>query len=209
MKAIVGKKIGMTQVFTEDGKKHAVTVLDVSDVVVSKHLKNQDSITHVEIGMGRRRKPTKADQGNYKQLSYVPQFKVVLKAKENDEAPEVGTIIGANVFEIGEKVDVSGVTKGKGFQGVMKRWGFHGGPKTHGGPTGKMRAGGSIGSGTTPGNVVKGKKMPGHMGNANKTIQNLKIVQVDEENSLIAVAGAIPGANGSYLVVTKAIKSKQ
>lgn len=199
----------MTQVFTEDGKKKAVTVVDVSDVIVSKHLMDGEQVTHVEIGLGAKKKPAKADAGNYKRLGKVPAYKRTIKLDETEtEIPEIGTAISANIFEIGDKVDVIGKTKGKGFQGVMKRWNFKGGPATHGGPTGKMRHGGSIGAGTTPGRVVKGKKMAGHMGDDRQTIQNLRIVQVDEESNLIAVAGSIPGPNGAYVMIKQAKFSK-
>jgi large subunit ribosomal protein L3 len=209
MKTLIGKKIGMTQVYAEDGTKTAVTVVDVSEVVVSKHLqaKPGEAVTHVEIGKGARKKPIKADAGNYKATGKVPYFKRAIKLN-GDEITEIGTVLGANIFEVGEKVDVIGTTKGKGFQGAMKRHGFHGGPRTHGGPTGKMRAPGSIAPGTTPGRIYKGKKMPGHMGDVKKTVQNLKVVKVDQENNLIAIAGAIPGANGTYVLITKAVRYK-
>jgi large subunit ribosomal protein L3 len=207
MKAILGKKIGMTQVFADDGRKHTVTVISVADVVVSKHLraKGSDQVSHVEIGIGNKKKADKASTGNYKEVGKVPSFKVAIKNNSESEVPAVGTVIGANIFAIGDKVNAIGTTKGKGFQGVVKRHNFRGGPNTHGGPTGKMRGPGSIGAGTTPGNVIKGKKMGGHMGDIRKTIQNLKIIDVNQEENLIAVSGSIPGANGTYILI-KAVR---
>lgn len=200
MKAILGKKVGMTKIFEANGKATSVTVVDVSNTVISKHLKSGETVTHIELGKDKKKNARKVDLGNYKTLDFVPRFKRVFKLDSNTEASEVGTELKASVFTIGDVVEVTAISKGKGFQGVMKRWGFKGTKRTHG-QSDRMRAPGSIGSGTTPGRVIKGKKMPGRMGRDQKTIKNLRIVEVLEEDGLIAVSGSLPGYNGSYLII--------
>jgi large subunit ribosomal protein L3 len=200
MKVILGKKVGMTQVYSENGKAIPVTVVDVSENVVAKVLKNGEAATHIELGMGKKKKSSKSDAGNYKALSFVPQFKRVFKLKKDESAPEVGSEVKADTFSIGDKVQVTGVTKGKGFAGVVKRWGFAGGPRTHG-ASDRERAPGSIGSRTIPGRVFKGKKMGGHMGVKNKTVSGLKIVQVLPEENLIAIEGSIPGPEKGLVII--------
>ncbi len=199
MNAILGKKIGMTQVYSENGMAIPVTVIDVSNNVVSKVLNNA---THVEIGKDKTKNPIKSDEGNYKALSFVPRFKKVFKLLEGETAPEVGTELKADTFAVGQKIQVSAVTKGKGFQGVVKRWGFAGGPRSHG-ASDRERAPGSLGTRTIPGRVFKGKKMGGHMGARNRTISGLKVVKVMAEENLIAVEGAVPGPNKGYVIIKK------
>lgn len=209
MKAIIGKKIGMTHLFSEDGKQVPVTVLEVSEVKVAKHLNRGDQTTHVEIAKDKSKHSNKADTGNYQQLGYVPNFKFIFKpSTEQVTELTIGSEIAADIFAVGDTVDVISDSKGKGFQGGVKRWGFHGGPKTHG-QSDRNRAPGSIGSGTTLGRVFKGTKMGGHMGAKRKTVQNLKVVAVDVQDKLLAVSGAIPGANGSYVIVKSAVKAKR
>lgn len=196
-KIILGKKIGMTQIFSETGEVLPVTVLDVSDNYISRHVKaTKEGVSHYEIGKDKKRIVNKSEKGLYQEQT--PKFKVVVKQSEN--LPEVKSIVDIDSFKEGEKVSVIGITKGKGFQGVVKRWGFHGGPRTHG-ASDRERAPGSIGLRTIPGRVFKGKKMGGHMGVALKNIKNLKIVKLDKENNLMLVSGAVPGARGSYLIV--------
>lgn len=199
MKALIGKKIGMTQIYKEDGTAVAVTVLDVADNVVSRYIKDGENVTHVEIGRGKEKKSNKADTGNYKALQFVPKVKQVFKTN-SDELGEVGKQLNATLFEEGEKVTVIGTTKGKGFQGVMKRWNFKGGKRTHG-QSDRDRAPGSIGSGTTPGRVLKGKKMAGRMGREKETRKNIAVVAIMPEDNVIAVKGSLPGFNGSYVVI--------
>ncbi len=200
MKVILGKKVGMTQIFNDNGVAVPVTVVDVSENVVAKVLKTGEAATHIELGMGKEKKSLKADLGNYKTLNFVPRFKKVFKLKSGEVAPEEGSEIKADTFAIGDKVQVTGVTKGKGFAGVVKRWGFHGGPRTHG-ASDRERAPGSLGSRTIPGRVFKGKKMGGHMGVKNKTISGLKIMQVLPEENLIAVEGSIPGPRKGLVII--------
>lgn len=202
MKVTLGKKIGMTQVYTDKGRAVPVTLVDVSDVKVTKHLKDVNGGEIVELGIDSQKSPNKADTNNYKEVGFVPRFKFAYQVKEGEvENLPVGSEIETTLFNEGEVVDVIGVTKGKGFQGVVKRHGFKGGPKTHGGTTGKHRSPGSIGSGTTPGRVVKGKKMAGRMGNERQTTQNLQVTLVNTEEKVIGVKGAIPGHNGTYVII--------
>ena len=201
MKALIGKKIGMTQIFTEDGRSVVGTILDVSDNYISRELKAGDSVTHIEIGKGKKKNPSKSEDGIYKTLNHVPQVKNVVKVKAQDSAA-LNTELKADVFTVGDKVQVYGETKGKGFAGVVKRHGFHGGPKTHG-QSDRQRAPGSIGNRTIPGRVYKGKRMGGHMGTISKNIKNLKILVVDAKEGLLVVSGSIPGANKSYILVTE------
>lgn len=201
MKALIGKKIGMTQIFESNGDSFAVTVLDVSENFVSKTLKNGESNTHVEISKDKKVKRTnKADIGNYKTLGFVPKYKSMLKS--SDDLAEA-TELKADIFAVNDVVKVSGTTKGKGYRSGIQRWGFAGGPKTHG-ASDRERAPGSLGTRTIPGRVFKGKKMAGHVGTRNKTVSNLKIAFVDVENNLIAVKGSIPGPKNSYVLIKEA-----
>lgn len=211
MKALIAKKIGMTHIFTQEGIQVPVTVLDVSEVKVVKKLMKGDVATHVEIGAGNSKKANQADKGNYKTVGTVPSVKFMIKLGKNTEelqAKEIGTEIGADIFAVGDRIDIIGTSKGKGFQGVVKRYGFKGGPATHG-QSDRHRAPGSIGSGTTLGRVFKGTKMGGHMGDEQKTISNLTVAGVDAEKRLIWVAGSIPGKNGNYVVIKSAVKQKR
>lgn len=191
----------MTHIYDEQGTQVPVTVFDVSGVKVTKQLKSNDQVTHLEIGKDAQKKTNKADAGNYKELGFVPAYKSMIKVAGESNDMNVGTELSANIFAIGDKVKVTATNKGKGFQGVVKRWGFHGGPKTHG-QSDRWRAPGSIGSGTTLGRVFKGTKMGGHMGNVQQSIRNLKIVGVDEEKNLILIGGSVPGKTGSYALIS-------
>lgn len=202
MKVLIGTKVGMTQSYNQDtAKATPVTVLDVSENVISKLIKDAEGkVTHVEFGKGKVKNANKADEGNYKTLKFVPRFKTVEKIKGETSELEEGKEVNPDVFTSGDEIDVEGITKGKGFSGVMKRWNFKGGKRTHG-QSDRDRAPGSIGSGTTPGRVYKGKKMAGHMGNEKQTVKRLRIVDVDVENKLISVSGSVPGPNGSNVII--------
>ncbi len=201
MKALLGKKIGMTQLFSEEtGESTPVTVVDVSGNVVARHNKLSDKITHIELGKDKQKNANKVDLGNYKKLNFVPRFRKFIKVDE--EISEIGTELKADIFQVGDIVEVSGVSKGKGFQGVMKRWNFHGGKATHG-QSDRLRAPGSISSGTTLGRIFKGQKMAGRMGGDNMTIKNLKIMDIDSENGLISISGSIPGNKNGYIFIKK------
>lgn len=198
MKIIIGLKKEMTQVFMEDGTVVPVTIVDVSEVYVAAKKEVEEGIATVLLGKGKKKSPNKAETGKFKNLGFVPQY--LKEGKVSVDGYDEGKQVSADVFASQDKVDVTGISKGKGFQGVVKRWGFHGGPKTHG-QSDRHRAPGSIGSGTTPGRVYKGKKMGGHMGDETKTVQNLRIIVVDTEHGLIAVKGSLPGSKGSLVII--------
>lgn len=200
---VIGKKKEMTQLFQEDGKVVPCTIIDVSGVkVVGKRSKAKDGYEAIILGLGKKKRPTKAEVGKYKGLKYVPQYVREFRLEKSEEGFKTGEEVKLDRFKVGDKIYVTGTTKGKGFQGVVKRWGFHGGDRTHG-QSDRERAPGSIGAGTDPGRVFKGKKMPGHMGNRAKTVLNLKVVKVDDKNSLLCVKGAVPGGRNSILKIYK------
>lgn len=190
MKYILGIKKGMTRVFDGD-KSVAVTVVDVDGCKVSFADDNG-----YELGIGTKRGNV-ATVGKYKQYGSVPRFTHWVSDKL-DDGVEVGSEVVLDTFEKGKKVDVKGVTKGKGFAGVVKRWGFAGGPKTHG-QSDRLRAPGSIGAGTDPGRVLKGKRMAGRMGGDQMTVKNKMIV--DRKDNYILVSGAVPGSKGSQVLI--------
>ncbi len=202
MKGLIGKKIGMTQVFTENGKSVPVTVLQVGPcTVVQKKTVDTDGYYAIQIGFEevKEKKVTKPVLGHFKKRNLSP-FRVLKEIRwEKDPEFNEGDVIGADIFEGIKKVDVTGYTKGRGFAGVQKRWGFHGGPGSHGSTF--HRAPGSSGATTYPGRVLKGKKYPGHYGNKKKTVLGLEVIGVDKEKNIILVKGSVPGYNGSYVVV--------
>ena len=207
-KGLIGKKIGMTQLFDEKGNVIPVTVLEVGPcAVVQKKTEEKDGYNAVQLGFGdmkvnRVNKPMK---GHFAKADVAPK-KVLKEFRLADtSAVNVGDIIKADVFAAGDKVDVSGTSKGKGYAGAIKRWNFGRLKETHGtGPVARHQ--GSMGACSDPSRVFKGKKMPGHLGAEKVTVQNLDVVKVDAENNLIAVKGAVPGAKGGYIVITNAVK---
>ena len=208
-KAIIGKKIGMTQIFDEKGNVVPVTVVEAGPCVVSqlKTVEN-DGYEAVQLGFGdiKAKHVTKPLAGHFKKADVAP--KRILKEFRFDDcsAFELGQIIKADVFESGNKVDVTGKSKGKGYAGVIKRWNFGRLKETHGsGPV--ARHGGSMGACSSPSRVWKGKKMAGHLGAEKVTVLNLSVVKVDAENNLLAIKGAVPGPNGGYVVVRDSVKA--
>ena len=207
-KGLIGKKIGMTQFFDEKGNVVPVTVLEVGPcAVVQKKTTETDGYNAVQLGYGdmkvtRVNKPMK---GHFAKADVAPK-KVLKEFRLADvESVKVGDILKADIFAAGEKVDVSGTSKGKGYAGAIKRWNFGRLKETHGtGPVARHQ--GSMGACSDPSRVFKGKKMPGHLGAEKVTVQNLDVVKVDAENNLIAVKGAVPGAKGGYVVITNAVK---
>ncbi len=207
-KAIMAKKIGMTQVFSDNGALIPVTVLEAGPcVVVQKKSIENDGYKAVQVGFtdAKVKQMTKPEKGHFDKAGvaakkYLKEFRL-----ENAEAFEIGAEIKADIFEAGDKVDVSGISKGKGYQGTIKRYNHHRGPMGHGSKS--HRVVGSMSSATTPGRVKKGKKMPGHMGSANVTIQNLEIVRADAEKNLILIKGAVPGPKGSIIVIKDSVKA--
>ncbi len=208
-KAIIGKKIGMTQIFDEKGKVVPVTVIEAGPCVVSqKKTIENDGYAAIQMGFGdiKPHKVNKPMKGHFDKSDVAPKRYLREFRLENIEAINVGDIIKADVFSEGEKIDVIGTSKGKGYAGVIKRWNFRRLKETHGtGPV--VRHGGSIGACSDPSRVFKGKKMAGHLGAERVTVQNLTIVKVDKENNLIAIKGAVPGANGGVVLIRDSIKA--
>jgi large subunit ribosomal protein L3 len=207
---IVGRKSGMTRVFTEDGASIPVTVVEVSPnrVTQIKELDN-DGYRAIQVTAGSRKaaKVSKSEAGHFSKAGVEAGNGLwEFRLGTADEAPEVGSELTVERFEVGQKVDVSGKSKGKGFQGVIKRYNFQMQDATHGNSL-AHRAPGSIGQCQTPGRVFKGKKMSGHMGAENVTTQGLEIVRVDAERSLLLIKGAVPGAPGGDVIVRPAVKA--
>ena len=208
-KAIIGKKIGMTQIFDENGKVIPVTVVQAGPCVVSqKKTVETDGYNALQLGYGdiRPKLVNKPLKGHFDKSDLAPK-KTLREFRFADiSAYNVGDIIKADVFESGEKVDVTGTSKGKGWAGVIKRWNFRRLKETHGsGPV--VRKGGSIGACSDPSRVFKGKKMSGHLGAERVTVQNLAVVKVDVENNLIAIKGAVPGPKGGIVFIRNSVKA--
>lgn len=207
MQGLIGKKVGMTQVFDANGCRVAVTVLEVGPcVVVQKKTVDKDGYDAVQLGFGEHKEKNvgKAALSRFKKVGSTPRMWLREFTLDKGEEVKEGDAVTAAIFEGVSYVDVTGTTKGRGFQGVMKRHLMRGGPMTHGGHS-KRRIG-SNGQNAFPARVLKGKRMPGHMGNVRMTQQNLKVVQVRAAENLILINGAIPGANGCVIVVNKALK---
>ena len=205
MSGIIGKKLGMTSIFTEDGKNIPCTVIEAGPCVVTQvRTEEVDGYTAVQLGFGeaRDKSTTNALKGHFKKAGTSPKRKLA-EFKGFDSGLELGDEVAADVFEVGEFVDVTGTSKGKGFQGVVKRHGFAGvGQATHG-QHNRLRAPGSIGAASYPARVFKGMRMAGQMGNEKVKVLNLQVLKVDKETNVLIVKGAIPGSNGSYVIVEK------
>ena len=202
LQGFLGKKIGMTQIFREDGRVVPVTVIQAGPCVVTQvKTKETDGYEAVQLGFGDVKRRNKPESGHLKNSRLSQYLREV--ATDDTSEFEVGQAIGVDIFESGEKVDVIGTSKGRGFAGVMKRWNFGGGPRTHG-QSDRARAPGSIGRGTTPGKVYKGLKMGGHMGNRRITVKGLEIIEIDTERNLLLVKGGIPGATNSLVQIRRA-----
>ncbi|MFK8051109.1 MAG: 50S ribosomal protein L3 [Halioglobus sp.] len=207
---LVGRKSGMTRVFTEEGASIPVTVVEVSPNRVTQ-IKDTDSDGYraIQVTAGTRKaaKVSKSEAGHFAKAGVEAGHGLwEFRLEAADEAPEVGSNLTVERFEAGQKVDVSGKTKGKGFQGGIKRWNFQMQDATHGNSL-SHRSNGSIGQCQTPGRVFKGKKMSGHMGAENATTQGLEIVRVDVERNLLLIKGAVPGAPGGDVIVRPAVKA--
>jgi len=225
-KAIIGKKIGMTQVFDEVGNIIPVTVLEAGPCVVcQKKTLERDGYFSVQIGfqdiklkykkdtrqekfMQKPSNITLAMQGHFKKLDVAPKKFLREFKLEGSENYSTGDIIKLDKFSVGEQVDITGTSKGKGYAGPIKRWNFGRLKESHGsGPC--VRSGGSIGNCSDPSRVFKGKKMAGHLGAERVTVQNLKIIKIDLENNLIAVKGAVPGPNGGVVLIRDSVKTRK
>jgi large subunit ribosomal protein L3 len=208
--ALLGKKIGMTQVFDENNRLIPVTVIEAGPCPVTQVKSDEnDGYSAVQIGFRpqKEHRLSKAALGHFKKAGVEPLAELREFRVEGEGELNVGDVLTVEKFEAGQKIDVIGTTKGRGFQGVVKRWGFHGGPASHGSMF--HRRGGSYGMCQWPGHVIKGKKMPGHMGDKQRTVQNLTIVKVLADKNLILVKGSIPGSRGSLVTVRTAVKNKK
>ena len=207
-KAIIGRKVGMTQIFDEAGKVIPVTVLEAGPCVIAQVKSVEtDGYNAVQLGFGdvKESKLNNPEKGHFTK-SKLPLKKHLREFRmDSVEDVKVGDELKADVFAKGDKVDIQGISKGKGFQGVIKRHGQHRGPMGHGSMY--HRRPGSMGSTSTPGRVFKGKKLPGHMGVQTVTIQNLDVVRVDMDKNVILVKGSVPGPKGAILKIKSAVKS--
>lgn len=207
IEGMIGYKLGMTQMFDEAGVVHPVTVVECGpNVVTQVRTIERDGYEAVQLGFDIDKRLNKPEQGHRKASGYMSRHLREVKADSADGF-EVGQRIDADVFAVGELVDVTGTSKGRGFQGGMKRHGFNGGPKTHG-QSDRWRAPGSIGASATPGRVFKGMRMAGHMGHERVTVQNLKVLRVDMERNLLLIEGSVPGPNKGVVVVRRAVKAR-
>ncbi len=204
---LLGRKVGMTQIFADNGDVLAVTVIEIgSNVVIQKKSADgADGYNAVQLGIAEQKpqRLNKPQLGHYEKAGVAPQKyvrEIRILAAEAAKYPAAGTIGAADIFTVGDAVDVIGTSKGRGFAGVMKRYNFAGFIRTHGTHE-FFRHGGSIGCRLTPGHVFKGKKMPGHMGAKRITVQNLSVVRIDSEKGLMYLTGGVPGPNGGYVTV--------
>lgn len=207
---LIGKKLGMTRIYLEDGTGVAVTVVAVKDnQIIEIKTKDKHGYSAVQVGFDEKKESrvTKPLLNHFKKHNATPKYIVREFHVEEGSAPESGSTLGAELFAKGSFVDVIGTSKGKGFQGVVKRWGFRGQPASHGSMM--HRRPGSIGCRLTPGLVWKNKKMPGHMGVDRRTVQNLEVIQSRPEDGVLVIKGCIPGPKDSYVVVRKAVKNPQ
>lgn len=207
-KAILGKKLGMTQIFDENGKFIAVTVVEAGPCVVTQiKTKEIDGYEAIQVGFGdiREKLVNKPEKGHFAKAGVALKRHVREFRLEDISSYEVGQEINADLFQVGDKIDVSGVSKGKGFAGVIKRWHAHRGPMSHGSKF--HRAVGSMGASSDPSRTFKNKHLPGHMGHVNKTLQNVEVVKIIPEKNLVLIKGGIPGPNKSIVVIKDTVKA--
>jgi len=207
LKGLIGKKVGMTQIFDEAGAVIPVTLIEAGPCYVTQvRTSDQDGYSAVQLGFDEI-KPKRLSGGQLGHLkrNNLPPLRFLREFRAKNHDLQEGATVTVDVFALGEIVDVVGKSKGKGFQGGVKRFHFRGGPKTHG-QSDRHRAPGSSGSGTTPGRVYKGSRRPGHMGDDRVTVHNLRVVLVDPERNLLGVRGAVPGAKGGVLIIKEARK---
>jgi large subunit ribosomal protein L3 len=198
---IIGMKLGMTQVFREDGRVEAVTAIEAGPcAVVQVKTSVKDGYNALQIGFGQAKRLASPQLGHLKEIG---QFRYLREFRTDEIAGvQVGDRVDVGLFQVGDLVDITGISKGKGFAGVVKRHGFAGGPKTHG-QSDRLRHPGSIGATTSPGRVLKGTKMAGHMGRQRVTVRKLEVFQSDPDRNLLLVRGAVPGANHGLLMIRK------
>lgn len=206
IQGLVGRKLGMTQIFDDTGAVHPVTVVEAGPCVVTQvKTTENDGYEAIQLGFGLDKRLNQPEQGHRKASGFMSRALREVAA-DNVGDFQVGQVLKADVFSDGEAIDVTGTSKGRGFQGGVKRHGFHGGPKTHG-QSDRHRAPGSIGSSATPGRVYKGMRMAGHMGNERVTVQNLKVLRVDTKRNLLLIEGSVPGPNKGLVLIRRAVKS--
>ena len=206
-KGLIGRKVGMTQVFDDDGIARPVTLIEAGPCYVTQvKTVEKDGYSSVQIGFDevKPKRLTRGQKGHLERNN-LPPLKVLREFKTKSPEVAEGDQLNVEIFETGERVDIVGTSKGRGFAGVVKRYHFAGGPKTHG-QSDRQRAPGSLGSGTTPGRVFKGKRGPGRMGNERVTSPNVRVALVDPERNLIAVDGSVPGPKGGLVIVKPARK---
>lgn len=209
MEGIIGRKIGMTRIFNSEGEVVPATVIEAGPCyVVQVKTKDKDGYEAVQLGFGEKRKSlfNKPISGHFTKAKIDPKRFLKEMRSKDVEKLKLGQKIKLNIFSVGEKVDVTGISKGLGFQGSVRRYGFKGGPKSHG-QSDRERAPGSIGASSFPSRVWKGQKMAGRMGGEIVTIKNLEIVEVDEKRNLLVVKGAVPGKKNSFLTMRKSKKA--
>lgn len=207
-KAILGTKIGMTQLFGEKGNVIPVTVVEAGPcVVVQKKTLENDGYEAIQVGFGeiKEKKLNKPKKGHFAKADTASKKYLRELRLADCSSYNVGDELKADIFADGDCIDITGTSKGKGFAGPMKRWGLHRGPMAHG--SGYHRGSGSMGSCSTPGRVMKGKKLPGHMGVERVTVQNLQIVKVDAEKNLLLIKGAVPGNKGGLVMIKNSVKA--
>ena len=206
IQGIIGKKLGMTQIFGDNGKAEAVTAIEAGPCTVTQvKTAAKEGYNAAQLGFGEAKRLSSPERGHLKglgQFRYLREFSV-----DDTEGIEVGQKVDVSLFKSGDLVDITGISKGKGFAGVVKRHGFAGGPKTHG-QSDRHRAPGSIGATTSPGRVFKGLRMAGHMGNSRVTMRQLKVFEADPARNLLLVKGAVPGARNGLLLIKKSGKEK-
>ena len=206
IQGIIGRKLGMSQIFSDDGKAEAVTAIEAGPCTVTQvRTVDKEGYNAAQIGFGEARRLTSPQRGHLKDLE---QFRHLREFRVDDsEAIEVGQKIDVGLFEVGDLVDVTGVSRGMGFAGVVKRHGFAGGPKTHG-QSDRHRHPGSIGAGTSPGRVLKGMRMAGQMGNSRVMVRCLEVLEADPARNLLLVKGAVPGSRNGLLLIRKSGRGK-
>ena len=207
LKGLIGKKVGMTQIFDENGAVIPVTLVEAGPCYVTQvRLPDRDGYSAVQLGFGEvKQKRLSGGQLGHLKRNDLPPLRFLREFREKNPELNEGDALSVTVFSVGDAVDVIGTSKGKGFAGAVKRYHFRGGPKTHG-QSDRNRAPGSRGSGTTPGRVYKGARGPGHMGNDRVTVSNLRIVLVDPERNLLGIRGAVPGSRGGIVQIKGARK---
>ena len=205
---IIGRKVGMTRIFDDSGAAVAVTVIEAGPCpVVQAKTVATDRYEAVQLGFGEAKRVNRPLQGHFSKSGVAPTRTLLEFRVDAADKYEPGQVLAViDLFEEGDLVDVTGITKGKGFAGVVRRWGFHGGKKSHGGEKDLRRAG-SIGTSATPSRVPKGRKMPGQMGHERVTVQNLQIMKMDSEQHLLVVKGAVPGPKNGLVVVRRVAKT--